>query len=404
MINSKSLRQFGYILSGFIVGQGLFFLSQTYLLLNGHISEIANIGIAIGFLSLAQWISDAGGVYLISKLKTIAELQDKFITFSVSRLVVTMPLLLIICFLLKLFDLGEATRVVIPFILLTGFVGAFSCLGVVDYLQRNGFSSSFSGLCWLFPAVYIFMAGVEYQAAYIGMLYVSGLLIFQIIQYTTLVGTFSVRFKVEFRLLPHFMKQIFFYLTAYIISQGYARLIPVMVDKMIDSISAGLYMYAKGVINILGQMMIFTRRIEFSKLSDSLVTLPSLIFLIGRQKLSYGILVLFVLLVVFTSFLIEQFWPHKYTELITYILLLSVIFSLWLASSSFGQVFIARGWLVENAAILFLSAFSSIMTIFFTYKNFGIYTFFISEALMMLVQLCIYKLFIDFFWTRKRIS
>lgn len=401
MISSKPLLQFTYILSGFIIGQGLFFLSQTYLLLNGHISEIADIGIAIGFLSLAQWVSDAGGVYLISKLKTINELQDKFITFSFSRLAVSMPLLLVMCYLLHLFDLGEATKAIIPFILLTGLIGSFSYLGVVDYLQRNGFSSSFSGLCWLFPAIYILISGIEYKAEYVGGLYVLGLLIFQVMQYITLLDTVSIRFKIYFIYFPHFMKQILFYIMAYIVSQGYARLLPVLVDKMIDSISAGLYMYAKGVINILGQMMVFTRRIEFSKLSESLTIRPSIFFLISKQKLSYCILVIFIILGLFISYIAEKVWPDKYSELIRYIFAMSVIFSFWLVSSSFGQVFIAKGWLIANAAVLFISAFTSVLIISYSHDDFGVYSFLISEAFMMLMQLCIYKFVIDSLWRRE---
>lgn len=65
-----------YILR-FFIGQGNMFLVQKYLVINGDYMLIADLGIALGLVSLLQWIADGGGIYFLSKYEKEGKLLNK---------------------------------------------------------------------------------------------------------------------------------------------------------------------------------------------------------------------------------------------------------------------------------------------------------------------------------------
>lgn len=73
-------RSFYNLVFGFLIGQGAMFIAQTLLISKSEVALVGQITIGLGLLTLAQWLADAGGVFLIPRLLGSEENEQKKIS------------------------------------------------------------------------------------------------------------------------------------------------------------------------------------------------------------------------------------------------------------------------------------------------------------------------------------
>lgn len=392
------LKQFLFIVSGFFIGQGSMFALQTYLAFRNDFELIASIGIAVGVLSLFQWVSDGGGVFLLSKLSKNTYLINKFLGLLVSRFVFSSVFLFFLFFVLLLFQLNPLVVDVLYFLPIVGLIWMFNITGLIDSYERNKWTGFSSNLSWLFStiAVLIFF-NEERLGLYIGFSFSLGVFITLIIQYYFMSDILIKRkaFKFRKKIIFIFLGKILGYNIAYISSQLYTRLVPLIVQSYIGSNVAGVYIYAKNISNIVSQFVFFSRRVEFANIQK--ISRDKRISFLGILKAQYlsiiGILTLLVIslaMYVFTLFLESS--NASFLSGLVFIQFSLLLF--WLVPSSFGQIFLAKGEFSLYGFTLLTTSALSITVIFYSIESYGIYAVILSEFVMLSIQSIIYYFFL----------
>lgn len=378
-----------FILTGFIIGQGAMFLVQTYLAFNAQFELIAKIGISLGLLSLAQWIADFGGVYLLSR--KVARQENPF-SFIKLRFLLTLLFSFTIYICLIIIELESFYKGILYFSPFIAIVWGINITGILDYKCRNKYVGPISGLPWFLSAIYVWLHHKNIEPTSLGAAYFFGVLVVVIIQYTqikkceyiSLLNFKPVHWKKDF-------KAITSYALAFSMSQMYGRLIPILVQTNINPLVAGYYIYGKSFTNITAMFVSFIRRAEFpSLLNNKKFTLNCIFY---RQKLS--ILLVSAVFLVFVVLFILNYYSivvlnTQLSESLIIVVVLQAIQIIWLGPSLLGQIFIAKGEMWAYAKIQLLAATLSIFIIYTLIGYFDIYTVFIAELTMYFFQIYLY--------------
>lgn len=377
--------------SGFVIGQGSMFLAQTYLLLNGDLTSLANIGIALGLLSLIQWGTDAGGVFILPKYVEDKNFNVIFSCFLLSRLIIGFSLFFLISLLLTLIKSPIVVNEIFSKGWLVAIIWSFNISGILDYYGLNKLADPLSGLCWLLSSLYIIIPGVDFKDT--GIFFSLGLFLTTIIQliifnrYKKNINLFA---DIKLNDFSHHFKSAFFYTITYSVSQIYARLIPIALSKLVDSTTAGVYIYVKNIINLTSQVILFSRRAEYS----------SVIKLIDKRAVSVADIIknqsasLFIACVSFFCSLVlclgYYFHEESISKPLIFLLLMQPNLMLWVISSSLGQYCIAANSLKLHLSIITLSATISLIIFIGLVPYTSLYTIIFSEFVMYILQISLF--------------
>lgn len=366
------LKQILFILTGFLIGQGSMFLVQTYLVTNGLFELVANIGISIGLLSLIQWTADGGGVFLLSKLVKENKITNLLQSFIYSRVIFAFSFLILIYSALLFININSTVIQALCFSPLIVIIWAFNLTGIADSLNKNKIIGPLSNLNWLFCSFVVLLCKDNINLGYyLGAAFCIGLLLSVVIQY--LVLKIKLSWIVDTNNIKKCIKMITNYNVAYIFSQSYARFIPILVDSSINSTMAGTYVYAKNLSNMVSQFIQFTRRVEFNKILLIAKNAELNIFnVIKTQKYSLlGVLIPAVLSCLVTVFI--YFYEINVVIHVANLstLLLCILF-VWLISSTYGQLCIAKGLLRFYGNIMAITSTTSAFLMYLFIDELGI--------------------------------
>jgi hypothetical protein len=178
-------------------------------------------------------------------------------------------------------------------------------------------------------------------------------------------------------------------------SQGTARIIPVLINNALSPTIAGMYVYSKNISNTVSQLVLFTRRIEFPKILE-LVSQSELKTTAFIKAQRYSFLVLLVVLIFFTSIYVVAvvFNVKDYIVLIEICTLMIFILCIWLISSSFGQIYFAKGYYLANGFIVALTNLMAVGCMLVFVGEYGVFTVMLIESMMLLLQIFIYSIYL----------
>jgi hypothetical protein len=412
-INLTKFKQFLNILSGYIFGQGSMFFVQTYLMSLGNVTLIGNIGIGLGILSLLQWISDMGSIFLLPKYAE--EGINNVISYFIARIII-LPIIFILFYIsLSFYD----PSLIVKDILLWGyviiFINSFSLVGLVDYYEKNHLVSKLSGLSWILSSCIVFVfiildVNESIIGTYLGGAYSIGLLIFVCIQWYSLksiINSFDIKSE-NFKLNNVMCKSydIISYLIYFMSSQIYGRIVPMLIDKYIGVSVSGIYIYARNIINLFSQLVMFTRRVENKSLYTMAVDEFSLRKLINMQKFSLVLGFVLIISVSILKFILVIFDIQiiNLNSTMNMLIWLSFIFQIFNFYSMFSQYYITIGWIKINALIQLFVIIISFILLIFLLPDFGLNAVFGVEILANFVRVIIYYMFLKFFEINGRVS
>ncbi|MCP4991889.1 MAG: hypothetical protein GY928_39280 [Colwellia sp.] len=387
------LKQLIFIIAGFIIGQGSMFLVQTYFVLNGHFELIANVGIALGVLSLMQWATDGGGVFILSKLEGEEGFNKVLPNYFIARLFFSGMFYLLILFLLLFAKLNETVQQVLYFIPVVIIFWSFNFTGIIDKLGKNNLVGPVSGLNWFFSSlVVVFYSESELFGLYLGAAFSFGLFATVILQFIVLKKYLNIKYEITLSSIKSCLYRICSYNLAYLTSQGNARFIPIFIDNTFSTAFAGMYIYAKNISNTISQLILFTRRIEFAQILVLVKKSKFTVFeFIKIQRYSFVAVFCILLLTVITYVIVIIFDIQEYKILVQLCTLMIMILCVWIVSSSFGQIFIAQDQLLTYGSIVAITNLTSVLTMITLVGRSSIYSVMIIELVMLLLQISIYS-------------
>lgn len=381
------------IVLGFILGQGAMFLAQTYLIINQEFELVASVGIGVGLLSLVQWVSDGGGVFITSKLVEESRFHGEFTSFSLARAAIGILFSGALIGLTFTDIINEAVKSILYFSPIIGFLWAFNLTGLADNKEKNKYLGPLSGLPWFLSAMaLILLYEVGGSFTIVGLAYSLGIIILIIVQYLILrkeLDLLALPTKIKiFELITNVIQ----YNIAYIFSQGYARTLPIIVDNFLGQKIAGIFIYTKNFINAVGQLIIFTRRIEFSNLVKQAKKNLTFSMILKYQKLSLVISTIFLFLLSIIYIVFNNLEVLEETLLISkFLTILAALQILWVVSSSYGQLFVARGMLKEYSLVISLSSVVCMLLVSIFIVEYGIMVIFTAEFFMFFSQIIAYR-------------
>lgn len=369
------------------MGQGAMFIAHTYLIYKQELSYVAVLGIGLGFLSLLQWLSDGGGVFLLSKQYSDKDFGEKLISFIVARLVVGLLFYFLIFFALKYFEFSEAIISIVSLGYAVVIIWSLNLTGVLDRLNKNKFAGPLAGLSWLFSAIASLVFIEDSRIGFIVALsYALGLLITVSIHwYYVMTGFVEIDFS-NLRgldVLEQFKKIISFN-AAYASTQSYARILPAIVEKALGSELSGVLVYAKNVANIVSQTIYASRRSEFGNLIDT-KNLPRLGYheIFKRQRYSFFVSLFSMILVIMSALLLRVAEVDEYyVQIMDVVCIMVLLVFIWFFSSAIGQVLVAVDKVSEYAISVVLSISLAFVVIWVCIDFLGLYAVFIAEVVM----------------------
>lgn len=381
------VKQFLSIVFGFVLGQGTMFIVQTYLLINNKIEIIANIGIGLGILSLVQWMSDGGGIFQLSRMIDDGKLQKNIFSLFLGRLIMGSGLFLIIYSLVLYFYENNNVVQIIKLGWVVVILWSFNLVGILDYYSKNHMYGPFSGINWMLPAIYVYFYSEE-PNLYIGVSvsYLIGIFLMLAIQFVLIKPKFLI--KISMKIDRKTIKSAFDYNLAFLISQGYARIVPIIIDKNININTSGVYVYAKNICNLISQLCQFIRRLEFKILVEQFKKENSSSKIMYLQKKT----LLFVLISTCSVILISGIGYKDVIgkdDVLLYMMLLLLI--PWVIASNYSQYFISIGALKIYSRVMCYSVIISLITINYFIMYIGVYSIIVAEVLMYLFQIYIYR-------------
>lgn len=389
-MNVKHLSQ---IALGFAIGQGAFFIAQSYIVYENGLALVGQIGIGLGFLSLAQWLSDCGGIFLIPKKLGTSDQNKNLQAFFIARFIVVLTL----CFILFASGITNSftgiAKDIFSWYFAVSIISTFNITGYLDYTNNAKITGPTSGLCWLLPSLsIIFYKELGDDLGHsIGMLFTIGLLLSIIIQFKQSKITSDFKHsRIDIPEIKSNITDIIKYNCIFFTSQCYARTIPLFISNFATISEAGIYIYAKNIANVINQAISFSRRTEFSSLLRLPVTSVTPLILIKKQALSLAIGIVPFIISFFILTLNKLIPLTSNKPLITIVCILLFINIAWIVSSSFSQYLLASSKTGTILAIQTFTILISLSTIFILQKHLGLTAVFIAELLMYSIQTAIY--------------
>jgi hypothetical protein len=380
--NHSNIAKLLHIVSGFLLGQGSFFLALSYLAFCKEFLVIAQVSLGLSILSLSQWIADGGGTYLLRDLKRSS---GTVLSFILVRLIQSIVLSVVLVFIFNMLDFGEQFNDIAIFSTVCAVIWAFNLTGVIDKSGKNKIAGPISGLSWVLSsiAVLLFYKSDNYGLI-VGVAFSIGLMI--TVLYHHILLDFDFRrmffdrvsledFKVDFNL-------VFFYNLNFSITQIYGRSLGFIVNYYLSASTAGLFLYARSASNAVSQILLFSRRVEF----DNEVYSINFRSLLKFQKLSVALSIAAFSGALFLTLVLNYYGDEDFYLISLYLLLTLFSLIVWNFSNSLSMILV-KFELVDKVAFISLITISIQIGFLLIFTPiYGIYTLFVSEVVLFLVQ------------------
>lgn len=396
MFNNEKIKNLIYIGLGFFLGQGAMFLSQTYVIYSGGLELVGSVGIGLGLVSFFQWIADMGGVFLIPKYASKSRVS--LCGFLVGRVLFAVPLACLVLFCLEFLDLGSVVNGILECVVCVIFVGALNMTGLVDSVKKNKYVGPLSGLSWFFAAMALILFiedGGNELGVIVGWSYFSGLLLSIILQFVVVRSELAAYFRqlvyVAFRDVVNGISEGFYYSLSFISNQAYGRLVPVMISKYLGLEVTGMFVYARHVVNMFGQIMMFSRRVEFESLLNFEFQEYTFHSLLRTQMISFFIGVLcfiFALVIYGLSFYVSLL--SDFNQVSKIMIWLSGILMLFNFSSLYSQFFVAKGKMIENVSIQGFTVALALVALYFSIQDYGLYAVYVTDIFLHVARVLMF--------------
>lgn len=377
------VNKFIQICLGFGLGQGVCFAAYTYLVINGEKEKLAENIVILSILSLVQWIADSGGLYFLKK----KNIQGRILEFYIARIANSIIFNILIIMLLELLDI-ELPNLAYYQVFIISLIWSFNLTGLADESDKNRFIAPLNQLSWTASGLYLILSNSEDGYADITLMYTFGLVVTVFLQQIILKDLVKSRCRIEKKQLHIIVKTTLKYNLSFIFSQSYSRIINVLIESNLSINSAAVLLYAKSIVNIISQFVMFARRIEFVNLLTVNIEKLDLNLMLKKQRLTIGIvftaMVVAVIALFFTKFVLEMEFIYQVNVLICVLLINQII---WCIPSIYTQFLIAKNNLTFYNFIIIKSMVISLLFLYIIGVQTS--TVILSEIILYLAQIAI---------------
>lgn len=372
------------------------FLAQTWLVTNGLLSDVGDVGLGLMTLSLAQWTIDWGGLVLLSRHAAESDDTQYVIGANLVRMLMAVPVTVALLLSVYLFPVSPMLHGILWGG--SGIIFFWAC-NLSGYLDGKGcsyYSGLIGNLSWLVASLSIFAIkdiGTYQSGLVIGLSYLFGGIVTVILQYA-LASFFNVQISPG---LPktndmiHFFREGLVFNFANILTQIYSRGLVVVVKFFLGAEVGGIYVYIRNVISSVMQGISFVKRVEFPKIVKlARANKLNVIYLIQTQYWSIGASFLFFISILVGYFSLNDKFLIEYRNIMEGLLFFASVVPVWSISSAMGQITIALERLDVFAKIISSGLSLSIMITVIFIERFGLYVIVASEIAMFIFQILLY--------------
>lgn len=390
------MRRILFLLLGFGLGQGAMFLAQTYLLYHQKFELASRSAIGLGFLSLAYWAVEMGGIFTFNKAfkKSTAEICNYF----TARLILGFGIAITSVVALQVFNIEDALLLgVVSIAPAIALATTTSLLGYIDATQKNHRISHLSGLPWIFAAFFLLLPEHltnQYQhGVIIGLAFLTGQLLFTLAQHICMrQEVMHLDFKrIEKSQIFCYIKDGLAYNISFSSSQIYGRTTPLLIDALIGAKISSLYIYTRNITNMFSQIAIFAKRVEFTRLSH--LSNHHITTLFKLQSISSSLTAIFfiaTLTLLGMSQLVKINIPLL-QDISSILALQMFVYLLFNVAGLYSQPLTAKGMIMENASIQAVQSITCLALAYPALKFGGLNLMLLSEACIMAAGIAFYS-------------
>jgi len=325
------------------------FLAQSWLVIQGELAFIGQVGLGLAGLSLAQLVADFGGTFILSRQAARGRGDGYFASANIVRVIVGL-LAAGILLAVALYAGGPIEKAVIVGGTAAICFWSVNLVGMLDGLGRSSISGPISGLSWLFASIGLFLHDesrpVE-SGVLIGALFSVGAAFTVCWQYIIAYrsGRRVISARPNLAEMREFAREGGYYSLANAPGQFYGRGLILISTIFLGADITGAVVYARNLVMVATQGITFIRRVEFPalarRLSCDTLDVRSMLRLQWWSICGSVVYLAFVLLAL--PF-IPTFVSDSSADAIPVALLcLSLPIPIWALSSSFQQAFLAVG-------------------------------------------------------------
>lgn len=395
--------------SGLVIGQGAFLGAQVYLAAHEQYQLVAEVGIAVGIVSLFQWLADFGGIFLLPKALSKKKPSVELLHFLAARLALALILSGVIYHCRHFLPVSELGHEILASAGIAVLIWSANLSGLLDYAGKNSAAGPASGLCWLFVSVTVvvsFYSSGELDGREIGIAYLLGLLSTILIQYCTMSGMIQHSADVRFfdwstsKFVSHGLDMLT-YTATYFAGQVYGRTVPVLLDVTVGGQITGMYLLARSGLGAVSQLVSVSRRVEFRIVLDISNKSASLKDIVHSQRLSFWIAgaALVSLCIVFPFS--ESIPLPEINRVAVFLLLFFGLNLIWNYAAVLAQYLIAVGQLNVYMAVQVLTILVAVLVLVVFIEPIGVYAAFIADSVLYVLQAAAYTCFLA---KRRRVS
>lgn len=385
------------IVSGLLIGQGSLFLVQSWLIADGKFSAVASLGFAIAVLSLVQWISDWSGINILARDAIFHRGPEPIRVANRARLLISVP---VVCVHAAFVYFGCRTDEFESGILYGGLlVGPIWSLNIIGFLDGSGKSARsgpLTGIPWFAASLAsytLLRAGPASSSAgfWVGAAYSAGCAGSVLLQHLTIRSLLRSSKKVISRreLLAYLSQGLFFSLGD-APGQVYARVVILIVDSVLGSQMAGVYIYIRQLISAAAQFVGAIKRVELPGLGG-LVSLRRLTVssVFQAQRVSFAVALLAAGGCV-AAWAGSSMLPARFRIAAAYLPLFGITVPLWAVANTTGQlvmlVSMRRAYSITMAATTFAAGLLTVATT----SSVGLGGVALADVAMLCVQTAIF--------------
>jgi hypothetical protein len=400
-------RNFGSLVGlagGLLIGQGSFFLVQTWLLAQHKFDVVSQVGVAISVVSFLQWLVDFGGVIVLNTRHqggAVDHLPSVLLFRAIGALVLVVLLGVIVCVL----PVEPVQRSVI----LGGGLGlvawSSNLSGLTDALGENRVLGWANGLPWLLLSfTLVLRAGstTPEDGLWYGAAFGAGLILAVAVQHLWMLrrspGIYRGGLRTEYA--REYWRDAAPYVLSNIPSQLLPRYMLMIVDVVLGGVASAAYVYARTMQNAAFQLLTVVRRIEFTTVVASISSgeMNSWRDVLKSQRFSLALSVLgMVLIWIWCG---AMAWHTGQSAPYVAASLVALLVPIWTFSSMHAFAYLAAGKSrVYAKGVIFLVMPVAITPLLLPVV--GIAAAVIGESAMYVSQLLFYRTASKEIWSRE---
>lgn len=389
----------GGILTGLALGQGALFVLNTYLVSEGLLALVGQIGLSLGFLSLFLWVIDFGGVYYLTRSVVEGDYRVKWWQVILGRLFIGVPVSIFSAILLAtVFHDSFEAQIVLTAIVIAAPIWALNILGLLEGKDLAGLGGLFNNLGTLFAAIYIsyiLSRGEHFEGVFIGLAFALGVVVTVVAHYTIayfklrMISLGSNEWAPRMAFIVPFLRFGLGYSVSHLPAQAYSRIVLLLINQTLGAAVGGVYVYIKTVMNACAQVVNSIRRVEFRELVSK----------IGRTRVTYWNALTQQTSSVYFSFAVVgitlvlsiQYAPDsEYHLIIEYLPIFSAVFAFWVIASGGGNYLIAQNKVFYYARLNAIISAATLIIIWTLIGYYGLWMIAVAEIAMHVVQVVAY--------------